>query len=103
MHVLNDCDTLDLFYSHDINFKNLINPLNPINSLHPTYPLFSPLTHSLSGRMQQLEVDESFLVPAALTTSALALSYLMYRQAFSLPSQRSLPPGGLYYTFSDDK
>ncbi|KAL5256943.1 hypothetical protein ACHWQZ_G012018 [Mnemiopsis leidyi] len=46
----------------------------------------------VSSRMQQLEVDESFLVPAALTTSALALSYLMYRQAFSLPPRRSLPP-----------
>ena len=66
----------------------LINPLI-------AEPDTTPYNTCLFGRMQQLEVDESFLVPAALTTSALALSYLMYRQAFSLPPRRSLPPGRL--------
>ena len=53
----------------------------------------SLLTRLLSCRMQQLEIDESILVPAALTTSAIAVSYVMYRQCFSTPSPRALPPG----------
>jgi len=47
---------------------------------------------AVTTRMQQLEIDESYLIPAAVTTSALALSYLMYKQAFSPPSPRALPP-----------
>jgi len=46
----------------------------------------------VTTRMQQLDIDESILVPAALTTSALALSYIMYRRTFCLPSPRPLPP-----------
>ena len=44
-------------------------------------------------RMQELEIDESLLLPVAVTTSAITLSYLMYRHATSAPSTRPLPPG----------
>ncbi|XP_063674317.1 long-chain-fatty-acid--CoA ligase 1-like isoform X2 [Bolinopsis microptera] len=54
--------------------------------------LVTTVRQLVSTRMQELDIDESILVPAALTTSALALSYVMYRQAFSLPPRRALPP-----------
>lgn len=46
----------------------------------------------VSARMQELDIDESLLVPVAVTTSAITLSYLMYRRATSAPKTRPLPP-----------